>query len=116
MIKPEDLEHVRELPGYDRGHPHYFKDQTLDHLLEITLLLGGEIWSDRDRQMVMEHLLATEGQVTPEMIEQFEPDKKFKEQLQKARLAFIKRVYGCLYGDSPSENDSALFGNITKKD
>jgi len=116
MIKPEDLEYVKNLPGFDRGHPHYFKDQMLDHLLEITLLIGGEVWSDRDRQMVMEHLLATRGQVTPEMIEQFEPDKEFKERLQKARHTFIERVYGCLYGDSLSQDDGVLFDAATKKD
>ena len=64
-----ELEYTKDLPGYERGHPHYFRDPVIDHLLEVVLLLGGELWVNRDRQMIMEELLAKEGKVTPEMID-----------------------------------------------
>ena len=60
-----ELDYVKDLPGFERTNPQFFSDPMIDKLLEITLLLGGEIWTNRDRQRVMEHLLATEGVVTP---------------------------------------------------
>ena len=45
----EGLDYVKELPGFERGHPHYFKDPMIDHLLEIVLQLGAEMWIIRDR-------------------------------------------------------------------
>ena len=35
------LNYVKDLPGFERGHPHYFKDPMIDHLLEIVMLMGG---------------------------------------------------------------------------
>ena len=97
MSKTKNMDYVRELPGFERGHPHYFKDPMIDHLLEVVLQLGAELWINRDRQLVMEHLLATEGEVTPEMIEQFEPSPEFREELRAQRRSFTERVYGSLY-------------------
>ena len=37
----EGLYYVKDLPGFNRGHPHYFRDPMIDHLLEICLQLAG---------------------------------------------------------------------------
>ncbi len=108
MTEKDAMDYVRELPGFERGHPHYFKDPVIDHLLEIVLQLGAEIWINRDRQMVMEHLLATEGKVTPEMIERFEPPPEFKEKLREQRRSFTSRVYGSLYQGLDDEGDGTF--------
>ena len=50
MSEQNSMDYVRELPGFERGHPHYFKDPMIDHLLEIVLQLGAELWVNRDRQ------------------------------------------------------------------
>jgi hypothetical protein len=110
----EGLDYVKDLPGFERGHPHYFKDPMIDHLLEIVLQLGGEIWVNRDRQMVMEHLLATEGKVTPEMIEQFKPSPEFAEKLKEARRTFTRRVYQCLYEGLPQHDEAAFTSGVVK--
>jgi hypothetical protein len=109
------MDYVRELPGFDRGHPHYYKEPIIDHLLEITLQLAAEIWVNRDRQMIMEHLLATEGKVTPERIETFEPTDEFREQLQENRKELTNRVFGCLYADLPGDADSSFIPGTTNK-
>lgn len=93
------LAYVSDLPGFEKGHPHYFHDPMIDHLLEICLQLAGEIWVNRDRQTVIEHLLATEGKVTPEMIEAFRPDPEMKDGMRKARQEFTRRLFSSLYDD-----------------
>ncbi len=110
---------LRDLPGFERGHPHYYESPVIDHLVEIVLQLGAELWVSRDRQLVTEHLLATKGKVTPEMIDNFEPDDTFREGLQTQRKAFTERVYGCLYaGLDDDKNKASAFtpGVISKKD
>ncbi|MCB2108149.1 MAG: hypothetical protein KDE14_10630 [Rhodobacteraceae bacterium] len=110
----DNLDYVRDLPGFERGHPHYFKDPMIDHLLEIVMLLGGELWTVKDRQAVTEHLLATEGKVTPEMIEQFRPSADMKEKLARDRQTFVKHVYSCLYSDRAKATKTDYFGIVGK--
>lgn len=107
----EGLDYVKDLPGFERGHPHYFKDPMIDHLLEIVLQLGAEIWITRDRQMVTEYLLATEGKVTPEMIENFKPTQEWKDKVRDERRTYTRRLYQCLYdGIGPSGEASFTSG------
>ncbi len=114
MSDASNLDYVRDLAGFKRGHPHYYKDPIIDHLLEIVLQLGAEIWVNRDRQMVMEHLLETEGKVTTEMIEQFRPSPELNEQLREARNRFTQRVYSCLYEGFETKDKSAFVPGVIK--
>ena len=108
------LDYVKDLPGFERGHPHYFKDPMIDHLLEIVMLLGGELWVGRDRRMIAEHLLTTEGKATPGMIEQYEPEGDLAERLAEARQAFTKHVFGCLYEQRDGRGVGDYFDVIGK--
>ena len=110
-----ETEYVKDLPGFEPTSPQYFKDPMIDKLLEIVLLLGGEIWTNRDRQMIMEHLLATEGQVTPDLIETFQADEEFEENAEKLRLQFVQRIYGCLYDGIEIPEDQNFFKGWTPK-
>jgi len=110
-----ELEYVKQLPGFEKTNPQFFSDPMIDKLLEISLLLGGEIWTNRDRQMVMEHLLATEGMVTPERIEAFK-DEGFEERSEQQRLQFIQRIFGCLYGGVEVPEDRNHFRWLTGKE
>lgn len=94
----EGLEHVRDLPGFDRGDPQYYSDPMIDRLMDIVLALGAELWVTRDRQMVIEHLLATEGSVTPERIEAFVPPPEMAAAQVQARKDLARKLYGDLYG------------------
>jgi hypothetical protein len=110
----KELEYVKDLPGFERGHPHYFREPVIDHLLEVVLLLGGELWVNRDRQMIMEELLATRGKVTPAMIEAFEPDEAFTSKQDEARRKFTQRVYGCLQYEGLEKPETGFFDIVAK--
>lgn len=110
-----ETEYVKDLPGFDKTTPQFFSDPMIDKLLEITLLLGGEVWANRDRQMIMEHLLATEGVVTPDLIETFRPDESFKEMAEERRVKFIQRIFGCLYDDADLSAEKNTFERWTRK-
>ena len=114
MLDDVKLDYVKDLPGFERGHPHYFKDPMIDHLLEIVCMLGGELWVLRDRQWVTEHLLATEGKVTPDMIERFKPSKELQEAMAAARRKFTEQVFGCLY-TKRGHADASEFFNVVGK-
>lgn len=105
-----ELEYTKDLPGYERTDPQFFSDPMIDKLLEITYLLGGEIWTNRDRQMVMEHLLATQGQVTPDLIETFKPDEEFEARSEEMRIQFIQRIYSSLYSQNEAPMRKNFFG------
>jgi len=110
------MDYVRTLPGFERGHPHYYTEPVIDHLLEIVLQLGAEIWVSRDRQLIIEHLLATRGHVTPEMIEDFEPPENLRQVLNEQRTEFTRRVFGCLYETLENDESGAFVpGAINKK-
>ena len=110
-----ELEYVRNLPGFEKTSPQFFSDPMVDKLLEIVLLLGGEVWTNRDRQKVMEHLLATKGVVTPELIETFR-DERYEEESEKQRLRFIQRIFGCLYDGTDVPEDRNHFRWLTGED
>ena len=112
----EGLDYVKNLPGFDRGHPHYFKEPMIDHLLEICLQLAGEIWVNRDRQVVIEHLLATEGKVTPDMIEAFKPGPEMKQGMRDARRLFTQRIFGSLYEESENAGKPEFLSGVVKEE
>lgn len=112
----EGLDYVKELPGFERGHPHYFRDPMIDHLLEICLQIAGEVWVNRDRQIVIEHLLATQGKVTPDMIEEFKPDADMKSEMRDARRLFSERIFGSLYADMDTPTQAAFLSGVVKED
>lgn len=108
----EGLDYVKDLPGFERGHPHYFKDPMIDHLIEIVLQLGAELWVVKDRQMVTEHLLATQGKVTPEMIEQFKPSPEMRERLGQERKELSRRLYQCLSDEMGPAGEAAFVSGV----
>ena len=110
----EGLDYVKDLPGFERGHPHYFKDPIIDHLLEIVLQLGAEMWIIRDRQIVTEHLLATEGKVTPEMIETFKPSPEFREKMKEERRNYTRRLYQSLYDGIGPAGDATFVSGVVR--
>lgn len=110
-----ELNYVKDLPGFEKTNPQFFSDPMIDKLLEIVLLIGGEVWTVRDRQMVMEHLLATKGCVTPDLIETFTPDSEFESRCQDQRLQFIQRIYGCLYNGELAPQQKNHFSWLTDK-
>lgn len=56
------------LPGPGE-EPHFLPHPVMDRLLEAVIVLGGELWIERDRRRALESLLHSKGVVTPEEIE-----------------------------------------------
>lgn len=88
--------YVKDLPGFKRTEPQYFSDPVVDKLVEIVLLMGGEIWTLRHRQAITEKLMATGKMVSPDMIETYKPDPEFREQMEAERQDLIRRMFSAL--------------------
>ena len=76
------------------GNPH------IDNLMTIVIAMGAEIWADRQRMRIVEHLLSTKGKVTTEMIEQYVPTNEQKAAWAAERDAMAKRVYSVMARDT----------------
>lgn len=100
---------LKELLGYERSDPDYFRDPMVDRLIEIVLLLGAEVWTNRNRQYIVEYLLSTGAAVTAEAVEAFVPDDGFNAWLQTERKALVRRVYEPLYGKDFAEEKGNFF-------
>ena len=72
------------------GHP------MMDILMQVVIALGAEVWSGQQRMKIIEKLLATEGKVTPETIEQYVPSEDEEAQWAAERKAMLDRVYGVM--------------------
>jgi hypothetical protein len=68
----------------------------IDSLMQIVVALGAEIWSGQKRVKIIEKLLATEGKVTPDMIEQYVATEEEEAQWATERKAMVDRVYRVL--------------------
>ena len=82
------------------GHP------MTDSLMSIVIALGAEMWAGQKRVRIIEQLLAKEGKVTPEMIEQYVPSDEEAEQWAAERKAMVERVYSVM---SRNNEDAAPF-------
>lgn len=78
------------------GHP------MIDSLMQMVIALGGEVWSGQQRVRIIEKLLATEGKVTSEMIEQYVPTEEEAAQWQADRKAMVDRVYSVMSRNTAS--------------
>ena len=72
------------------GHP------MIDSLMQIVIALGAEMWSGQQRVKIIESLLASEGKVTPEMIEQYVASEEEETRWAAERKAMVDRVYSVM--------------------
>lgn len=79
------------------GGPHlstgYIGDDRLDELARISIGLMKEIWLLRDRQMVLERLLDSQGVVERRLIELDEPDHRAEAEIRMEADRMIARVF-----------------------
>ena len=80
------------------GHP------MIDSLMQMVIALGAEVWSGQKRVKIIESLLATEGKVTPEMIEQYVPSEEEEAQWAAERKAMVDRVYSVMSRNTAAAN------------
>jgi hypothetical protein len=82
----------------------------IDSLMQVVIALGAEIWSGQKRVKIIEQLLATEGKVTPEMIEQYVASEEESARWDAERKEMVARVYSVM---SQTSATAASFGSPT---
>ena len=72
----------------------------VDKLTQALLHVASELWVTRDRQAVLERLLADAGVLAPGAIDSFRPDALMTEKLTAQREAFIAELLAYLAPDT----------------
>jgi hypothetical protein len=75
----------------DRG-PVYFDSVVIDNLLEAFMELSAEVWTIRDRQQVLETVLAAQGIDAAALIEAHRPDAAEIAARKAMREAYVARL------------------------
>ena len=93
MNKSTPPDQVR-LPTQTRGkRPHFFDDPAIDQMMTFMIELTTEVAVLRERLDTVEHLLSTEGKVTRELIEKFQPSAELESTRAAWRDSYLKRVF-----------------------
>jgi hypothetical protein len=109
--KPNDLENLKDLPGFKRSNPIYFENEIIDHLISITLELGAELWVVKDRLAHLEEILSEENKLSLRSLETGKPSAFLQGNLDEERKQIIKRIYARLYskyGGDLAEDKGAI--------
>ena len=72
------------------------RDDDVDRLGKALLTLASELWVLKDRQRVLEAVLAEKGIDVSTLLESYQPDAELTEALNNERAAFIERLLGSL--------------------
>ncbi len=75
----------------DTNRAYFFGDIMMDNVITAVVALGAEVWTNRQRQKILEALLEEKG-VSSEMIEAYMPSEEQKEQWKNDRDAFVART------------------------
>ncbi|MDG2229202.1 MAG: hypothetical protein P8L74_03685 [Gammaproteobacteria bacterium] len=109
--KSKDLENLENLPGFQKRNPTYFENELIDHLIDITLELGAELWVVKDRLAHLEEILSNENKQSLNSLDTAKPSEELQKRLDNERIQLIKRIYGRLYskyGGETLEEKSAI--------
>jgi hypothetical protein len=74
------------------------RDQAVraDPAAQLALTLAKELWLLRDRQIVLEAMLAEKGITSSELIDAWQPTPAVKERLARERKRFLEEVQSAL--------------------
>ncbi len=76
---------------HDTKRAVFLGNVMIDNLVEAVVALGAEVWTNRQRQKVLEALLEEKG-ITDDMIEAYMPSDEKKQVWLEDRDAFVKRT------------------------
>lgn len=77
---------------------HYLDSKRLDDIARMVTELASEVWILRDRNMVLEHLLAEKGALDPQALQELRPSGELLERIHTERTDFVRRVFGAVLG------------------
>jgi len=72
----------------------YFENVVIDNVLDALLELSATVWTNQDRVIVLEKILASKGIDVSEEIEAHLPDQDEIAERAAKRDAFVDRVFG----------------------
>ena len=75
----------------------YLAKRRVEDLAQAYVSLVSELWIIKDRQLVLEQVLAENGIAAPEKVEHYEPKGEFKTRLDSERREWIRRMVGALF-------------------
>lgn len=78
----------------------YFDPPAIDGLMEAVAELAAELWAVKDRQYVMERILAAEG--LSDRIEQWRPGPDEEAERKALREAFVARIFNGFLRAAPA--------------
>lgn len=67
-----------------------------DPIAQLALMLAKELWVLRDRQIVLESVLAEKGIAASELIDAYQPTGAVKERLARERKRFLDEIQSAL--------------------
>lgn len=78
------------------NRPAYLGSDRLDDLARMLTEVASELWVLKDRNMVLEALLAEAGVMTPASVDGYQPDGETARRIDAERSAFTARVFGAV--------------------
>jgi hypothetical protein len=86
---------VPESLGFEIGGPGrvYFDDVVTDNIVEALMEVSALMWTIRDRQIVLEKILAEKGMDVSSAIEAHEPDEAETEERRVERDAMVQQIF-----------------------
>jgi hypothetical protein len=76
-----------------------FDDPSMDTLLGIALSLGAEVYTLRDRVLIIEKMLEARGSISRADIEAYKPTPEEEAEIRKDNDEFIARLFRVFEGD-----------------
>lgn len=74
----------------------FFRDPTVDRLMEVTMELAAELWVSRRRERLLERALIERGVLPADALELRAPSDDERAALRAERDALLGRVFGAL--------------------
>lgn len=78
------------------GRLHFFADPALDRMLNLTIMLAGEVWALRERVLTMEAIGIRQGAFSPQEIDDYEFTREQQESLAVQRRDYMENLFRVL--------------------
>lgn len=78
------------------GRPYFFADAAIDKVLNMIVVLGGEVWTLRERLAALEAIQAKRGALKPGEVDAYEFSAEEDSKLAAQRKEFIESLFRIL--------------------
>jgi hypothetical protein len=96
-VKRKRVTRSKTAPRVRTAGDEFLLRRRIDDLAAAHVSVLAELWILKDRQAVLEEVLARHGLVAAEEVDRFEPDGEFRARLDAERRAWTQRMVGALF-------------------